>query len=685
MSKENEEMDDYFSILESKIPSITPSEEQQKIIKSIENGNHVHISAVAGSGKTTTILLFAKQNKHKKLLHLTYNKFLQLESLSKYKAWQTENSKVFTIHGFGQKYYNNNCFTDNGIINALQNGQKKQTNDSYEILFVDECQDLTMLYFHFIRKIIKDFNIKQLVLLGDPWQSIYQYKGSDARFLTLAESIFQLPFDRLTLNQSFRLTKPMADFVNIISNSVIETQKSGPKVKYLCLSREKVAELIIQLLKTNDPEDIFILSSSVGKDRYLKYVVNKLSDKNVPIFVADNDEKLNDEVIKGKLVFSTVHAAKGRERDVVVFAPFGTVHYVFNKDKNPNMLTEELYVGLTRAKKELYILPDWEDTGRALPVVFMNLFTNADCIEIDPELLRKYHLNNQQFISSPHYNINPADFSRHLDDNISHKVEEMKERLFNKIEMPDKTDIGINCVTESTVLDSKESISDITGIFVPLLQFIKENETKKELFPDSFIYRLKEPLQKIKGHYPPRNIEECLKLAACIGSKQTGFIFKIKQIKEYKWITDKIADKIYERYKKFNSEILRLEIPLELTTENILPLPVKFIGSIDGETKTHYHEYKFVHSLTAEHFLQVLLYAYIITIDAQTENIPIKKFLLVNYRKNEVYESADFNEKNNADYLIKQISEIIQFKLEPTKLTNTEFIKKASDVKFLFK
>ena len=35
---------------------ITPSEEQMAIINAIKEGNHVQVDAVAGSGKTTTIV-----------------------------------------------------------------------------------------------------------------------------------------------------------------------------------------------------------------------------------------------------------------------------------------------------------------------------------------------------------------------------------------------------------------------------------------------------------------------------------------------------------------------------------------------------------------------------------------------------------------------------------------------------
>ena len=42
-----------------KLSNISPSVEQLEIVKAIKNGHNVMCDAVAGSGKTTTILLLA--------------------------------------------------------------------------------------------------------------------------------------------------------------------------------------------------------------------------------------------------------------------------------------------------------------------------------------------------------------------------------------------------------------------------------------------------------------------------------------------------------------------------------------------------------------------------------------------------------------------------------------------------
>ena len=56
-----------------------PSEEQQSVIQSIEDGYNVLVDACAGSGKSTTILSCAIALPQYNFIQLTFNKLLQSE------------------------------------------------------------------------------------------------------------------------------------------------------------------------------------------------------------------------------------------------------------------------------------------------------------------------------------------------------------------------------------------------------------------------------------------------------------------------------------------------------------------------------------------------------------------------------------------------------------------------------
>ena len=658
-------------------PDIKPSEEQKKIIETIQLGKDVHVSAVAGSGKTTTILFYALSRPKQNILHLTYNKHLQLESVTKCRSWGIQNLDILTIHGCCWRFYTH-IFSDQGIRFVLSKNEKRNVTFDYDVIFIDECQDLNMLYFHFIQKVIKDFSIKQIVLLGDAWQTIYKFKGSDERFLLLAEEVFLRPFVRLTLNQSFRITKQMAELVNVLSGCQIESTKDGKKVKYMSLDHFEMIDFIMNILKLYKPEDIFILTRSVRNDKYLKDIENSLSERKIPIFIVDDNSKINEKVIKGKLVISTYHGSKGRERDVIIMAPFGNNHYRFTHANDPKILTQELYVGLTRAKKELYLFPDWHVSKSAMPVQYMDKFMNLDCIEIDDHLKNVYvEMQAKKIIdeqSSPTYHsIRPSHFSRHLTSELTQRVMKLKEQLFIKLETKDDKDFGPEGLVESTVDNSKEQVSDITGVAIPILQLLKPNPNTN-LFDAKLIADITTNILKLDAKFPPKNTEDCLKIATCIWTYNEGFNFKINQIKSYRWVSSVLAKRINQRFDTFSKNIKKYEIHIKEMIEGVMDVDCKFEGFIDGETDTHYHEYKFVESLNAEHFLQVMLYAFVILLNAQRDIIPAKKFMLINVRKNEIYETIDLNNVENANILIRGIAEIIREKIYPKEIKKKDFL-----------
>ncbi|MDZ7819247.1 MAG: AAA family ATPase [Aliarcobacter sp.] len=72
------------------------TKEQEEIINSDKLS--FKINAVAGSGKTTTLLEYAKKNSHLKILYLAYNKSLQTSLQDKLKVYNLPFMHVSTIH-----------------------------------------------------------------------------------------------------------------------------------------------------------------------------------------------------------------------------------------------------------------------------------------------------------------------------------------------------------------------------------------------------------------------------------------------------------------------------------------------------------------------------------------------------------------------------------------------------------
>lgn len=101
------------------------TQEQVDIIKSTGN---IKINAVAGSGKTTTIIEYAKSRpKSSKILYIAFNKSVKLEAIKKFQDAGLSNVTVETAHSLAFKH-----IVPKNNYNIKTNGYK--TNEIKELL-----------------------------------------------------------------------------------------------------------------------------------------------------------------------------------------------------------------------------------------------------------------------------------------------------------------------------------------------------------------------------------------------------------------------------------------------------------------------------------------------------------------------------------------------------------------------
>jgi superfamily I DNA/RNA helicase len=135
----------------------TPSSEQKLIIRTVGNGANVVADCVAGSGKTTTVLFLAQHHPGKKILLVTYNSALKMEVRKSKDARCILNLDVHTYHSLCVKYYDLRGHTDERMREVVDlNTRPIRPPPSYDIVVMDEVQDMTFLYYHMIKKFIAD-------------------------------------------------------------------------------------------------------------------------------------------------------------------------------------------------------------------------------------------------------------------------------------------------------------------------------------------------------------------------------------------------------------------------------------------------------------------------------------------------------------------------------------------------
>ena len=135
-----------------------PSKEQAEIITAALEGKNLICDSTAGSGKTSTILhiavSFSQQFENKKILQITYNTRLKEEVRSKVKQLNLLNIDVHSYHALNLKYYGGHL--DNDIINTVNFNKPLKKHDHFDLIIVDETQDMTPVYYSLLQKYIED-------------------------------------------------------------------------------------------------------------------------------------------------------------------------------------------------------------------------------------------------------------------------------------------------------------------------------------------------------------------------------------------------------------------------------------------------------------------------------------------------------------------------------------------------
>jgi DNA polymerase III delta prime subunit len=598
------------------------SNEQNNIINLLKDNKNIIVDSVAGSGKTTTNLYIAKSFPKLNILLLTYNAKLKIETRERIDKLEITNLETHSYHSFCVKYYNNKCYTDYEIKNIINSNLKTLKQISYDILILDEAQDITDLYYELICKIFTDNNKKaQICLLGDRYQSIYDFNNADPRFIIYAEQIFNfnnLFWNKCQLSQSYRITKEMAEFINIclINSNRIRSEKiTNNKPTYIICNTfcDTIDSLpFIEIKKYFElgykPDEIFILAPSIkNKNAPIRIFENLIKDKlkDIPVFVPNSDdEKLDKDILKNKLVFSTFHQSKGLERKVVIIFGFDDSYFkFFKKDNNPAFCPNEIYVATTRASEHLILLHHKDHN-------FFQFLNQTKLKELCNCVFNKLIIKK---IKTDNYNTSVTDLLKHLPIEILNNC-----ISYLKIENINKESNLINIPVKINDKYGHENVSEITGTAIPAyFQYKKNNKMTilDEISKENLLYN--DPIYDLNNiHLENIKENELLYISNLYCSFRSGFKFKTYQITNYDWLSCENLKLAIDRLNKLNiSNNAEFEIGYEAENKELEPKPElrdrRLIGFIDCIDGNNIYEFKCVKKLENEHILQLAIYMYL--------------------------------------------------------------------------
>jgi len=142
------------------------TEEQKAIIAA--DGN-IRINAVAGSGKTTTLMEYARVRPEKKILYLAFNKSVKIEAEKKLHKNKLRNVKVMTAHGLAyskiaapRKYQVTNGYKSYGIVELLNINSGGESFDTY--IIANHVLKMTNLFLNSAKKRVMDIDYMATVI-----------------------------------------------------------------------------------------------------------------------------------------------------------------------------------------------------------------------------------------------------------------------------------------------------------------------------------------------------------------------------------------------------------------------------------------------------------------------------------------------------------------------------------------
>jgi len=195
----------------------------------------------------------------------------------------------------------------------------------YKYIFVDEAQDLNSAQYKVLKALCVGFS--NIMMVGDPAQSIYGFNGSDSRYMT---KYFLEDFNPIQykLTENFRSTRKIINAAkkiqDIDSNAVYPLEG---EIEVHCFKDEEqeadwVFEKITNLLISGSKwvEDIkYEKIAIIARNRYVMSKIHeKLDDENIPYNFGPSSRNIESESIAMKIFEAGIR---------IIINPFDNVNF----------------------------------------------------------------------------------------------------------------------------------------------------------------------------------------------------------------------------------------------------------------------------------------------------------------------------------------------------------------------
>lgn len=207
------------------------------------------------------------------------------------------------------------------INKAIKHVSNNDISLNYKYIIVDEYQDISMNRYKLVSEMIKQTK-GNILCVGDDWQSIYRFAGSEVSLFTKFEEYFS-KIEYLKIEKTYRNSQELCniagDFIQMnrkqLRKSITSSKRQDNPIEVLEHAYDNQVEAVkesIERLNTNQNGSILILA----RNNYSRDYLVKTGDF---IRVKDDDSRLIYRGMKDlDLRFLTVHKSKGLEADNVI-------------------------------------------------------------------------------------------------------------------------------------------------------------------------------------------------------------------------------------------------------------------------------------------------------------------------------------------------------------------------------
>ncbi len=242
----------------------------------------------------------------------------------------------------------------------------------FRYIIIDEFQDFSVSKYLLVKALCDQSPTTKLFCVGDDWQSIFRFSGSDISLMTNFEESYGF-----TRKNQLVLTNRFANGLAVISNKFILKNPSqiNKEVKSAKMETGNPVEIRYQKKKSDAEELIHEILSTINKstsdnkDKISVFLLGRYN-YNKP----DNFSGYSREYKNLSIEFLTIHASKGAEADYVIILDVVSGKHGFPSEITDDPLLEIvlsksdsyphaeerrlMYVAMTRAKHKVYIITE---------------------------------------------------------------------------------------------------------------------------------------------------------------------------------------------------------------------------------------------------------------------------------------------------------------------------------------